>query len=417
MLKKILINITLLSVSVVIGLVLCELFLRYFYPKYEYAAEAVYDRNNVRIWARKANSRHYKKHPDSGEVHPIYHNNLSLRQHRNFKEANLKSGINLAFFGDSSTENLRIRSQYSFTEPLDYLLNLSGQKINVLNFGVDGYGTDQSYIFYQNTKIANYLRHVFYVFDSNDLRNIYENNLFTFDETGGLVKNPHLDTPWWLKLASKLHITYLALDTRQRLLGKTRSMNELRLEERTARTERGRRFHSKRANAIQRSFIEGTENDDLNYSIRIFRLLLKRWKRQVEKNGGRFYIVLLPRATDNIAKAIIPNEINVIDLFEKFKTAVDNYNYEDWRFKKDRHWNEAGNLLAAVQLFRVIEKELHLNPISDTELKGALYTYYDAFPGGWMPGVWIKKVETSVDNLSKIREKYLALEYESNASQ
>ena len=41
-------------------------------------------------------------------------------------------------------------SQNSFNEVLDYLLNRHEERYNVLNFEVDRFGTDQSYLYYRD---------------------------------------------------------------------------------------------------------------------------------------------------------------------------------------------------------------------------------------------------------------------------
>lgn len=97
-----------------------------------------------------------REHPDSGRKHPVIHNNLALRQQRDFSTADLAHGVNIGFFGDSFTENVRMEAPYMFQEVLDYLLNVrldNPVRFNVLNFGGDGYGTDQCYLYYLRRNI------------------------------------------------------------------------------------------------------------------------------------------------------------------------------------------------------------------------------------------------------------------------
>ena len=148
--KKALAKLLLISVSTLFALGTFELGLRLLYPKFQYAAESDYLHDDQRIWSRNPNSIYRRLHPDNDEYHYVYHNNLALRQHRDFSEEDLKTSTNIGFFGDSFTENLRLPGPYSFSEPLDYLLNETGQNFNTLNFGVDGYGTDQSFLSYKH---------------------------------------------------------------------------------------------------------------------------------------------------------------------------------------------------------------------------------------------------------------------------
>ena len=421
--KNFTINLALILISLLLSLLLVEFFLRAFYPKYQYAAESKYNRSATRIWSRQPNTRDLRLHPDNGHRHLVCHNNLALRQHRDFSEADLKSAINIGFFGDSFTENLRLPAQYSFTEPLDYLLNLSQQDFNVLNLGVDGYGTDQAFLYYQELDYATDLDFVFYIFNSNDLRNIYENNLFSIDDSGTLIKNPGVASSWWVKVLSKLHVTYLGLDIWQRVFVPDDD-EILGLEEYFAREDHSTRFHSQRAEVIPTDLIIGKNNEDLKQSIAIFQALLQLWKNSVEENGGKFYIVILPKREEMLAAdLIIGEQYTTINLFELFSNTVDNYSYVNYSFKNDGHWNEASNLLVAVHLYRFLEGEAELVSLPEDKLVEELYTYYSAFPDGWFyysafPDEWVAEVwktssSVAAKDLGSIRRKYLALENQS----
>ena len=178
-------NLGLLLVSCLAGLLLCEASLRLFYPKYAPLAEARARFDTMRIWARIPNDRASHLHPDTGSMHTLHHNNLALRQHRNFSPADL-TAVNVGVFGDSFVENRGIDAPYSLTEPLDYLLNQRGQRFNVLNFGVAGYGTGQSLLHYEHFRYAEDLAYVFYVYYENDLAEIVRTALFDPDEAGRL---------------------------------------------------------------------------------------------------------------------------------------------------------------------------------------------------------------------------------------
>ena len=133
--RKMCVNLGLPLVSCLVGLSRCEVSLRLFYPKYRDLAEAQFHQDARRLWARSPCARSRAHHPDTGLSRPLHYNNLALRQHRNFSEADLASATNVGVFGDSFVENVLMNAPYSFTEPLDYLLNRSGRRFNVLNFG------------------------------------------------------------------------------------------------------------------------------------------------------------------------------------------------------------------------------------------------------------------------------------------
>ena len=417
--RKTIANVALLFISFLSGLVLCELFLRLFYPKYQHVAESHYDYNTMRIWSTIENYRRMTRHPDSGLHHSYYWNNLGMRQHRDFSEIALESANNIGFFGDSFTENVRVSSQYAFNEPLDYLLNLSQKPFNTLNLGVDGYGTGQSFLHYKNFRYAEKLDHVFYVYNSNDLRNIYETNLFYLNEEGELARNEAIQPSWWIRFSSRLHVVYLLLDVGQRLpflVGNFLQNLEKEFVEWRLEMEYDKRVHSPRADGIESDFNEGrVDSEDVANAVVIFQQLIHLWKKSVEENGGKFYIVILPRLDEVRVTTILDEEFDVVNLYECFSDYVKDYQQREWRyqaqrFKRDGHWNEAGNQLAMVCLYRFLEPEVGLPVLSDTALREALFTYYSSFDG-WMPDErWIKQVPVPPHVHEGIRDKYLALE-------
>lgn len=414
--KNLATNALFILVSLAISLAIVEASLRFFYPKYQYAAESSFNRDSARIWTRKANTHYKRKHPDSKQSHAVYHNNIALRQHRDFTEQDIESATNLAFFGDSYTENLRMPAQYSLTEPLDFMLNKNISPFNVLNLGVDGYGTDQSYIYYRNFEYSDNLDYVFYIFCMNDLRNIYENSLFTLDESKKLTQNKVTATPWWISILSRFHTTYLVFDITKKLQSLGMALDWNVIEQHYQKKSQRKRYHDQSADAIQSAFLRDEKNEDLDKAIAIFQSLLRQWSDDVKSHGGKFFVVLLPSEREHKATSLIAKDINVIDLYELFDNSIDNYDYNDWRFKKDDHWNEAGNMLATTYLYRFMEGELDFPTASKNTLEQWLYTYYSSFDG-WMPDEkHLKKTTLSADEKRDIRSKYLDIELKNTDS-
>ena len=370
-------NLLLALASLAAGMCLCEAILRLFHPRYEYAAGPPQrDYYSQRLYPR----------PDTGEPHLVVYNNLGSRQHRDFSEDDLAQGVNLAFFGDSFTENNYLPVQYSFTEVLDFLLNQHPQhpRINVLNFGQNGTGPARQYRLYRSLAVKRRLRHVFYVHcpenDIDDLRDATRHDT----QISGLVGKAF--SPW-LRALSRLHLTYLALDAWQRL-----GFDELA----------PRHFDMSVPDAV--AAMDG---------------LLRMWRQEVEANGGAFHVVLLPtpdgdrwfRETEALASW------DVVDLAECFDERIPNYNYADWRFETDWHWNEAGNMVAAHCLYRLLEGILGLPTRADAELARTRGAYYRAFRDSddwigrrWMPGPpWALPGAPADDRASRILARYLAL--------
>ena len=406
------VNLLLLLVSCAAGLALCELSLRLFYPTYRDLAEAQLHFHARRIWAHTPNSRDRASHPDTRVTHSLHHNNLALRQHRNFSAADLAAATNIGVFGDSFTENRGLPVHYSFTEPLDYLLNQSGTPFNVLNFGVGGYGPGQSLLHYEQFRYAEDLDHVLYVFCINDLWNLYETGLFHLDETGHLERNAAIRSSWWVALIRRLQTTYLVLDVSGRwasfLAAATINHEDLR---------RGydERVKDERWQVVVGPFRPGglTRYDPKN-SLAIFRQLVRHWKHLVERNGSTFSVVLLPNDPPPpfVVALLQAEDVEVIDLHACFGEADPASSERPWkkspyRFKKDPHWNEAGNKLAAVCLYRVLEKRTEIPALSESKLQETLFRYYAAFEGNDPPdGPRRALRETSAE----VQKKYLAFD-------
>lgn len=406
-------SVLLLFTSVLVTLGSVEIGLRVFYPKYEQAAEAQFQPDSLRITTRPPNTRHSARHPDTGRAHQVIYNNYGMRQSRDFEISELNGAINVGIFGDSYVENLSLPSPYSFTEPLDYLLNLGGTRANVLNFGQSGYGTGQSFISYSFSPLVEYLDHVFYVFCVNDIRNIYENDLFNLNPNGSLIRNPALATPWWIKSLSRLHVTYVVQDGINRLFPSKndwRGLNARIVQEKHADNRVRERMKSDEGETIQSHLIDGKDSDNLHNSLAIFTTLLQDWEKLANENGASFTVVLLPQEQGSVIKQILAGRFDILDLRAKFLEDIPGYDYKNWRFENDGHWAEAANSLAVKYLYAHITYLLASTPLSQLDIDHALVDYYSAFDHGWNPEDG--SVSTGVSELEKnqIRFRYIPLE-------
>lgn len=391
--------------SALLGLLVCEGLLRLFHPRYDYAANARREASATRIWARTPNSRYTRLHPDTGRPHPVIHNNLGLRQHRNFPPESLHDAVNVAFFGDSFTENPRLPAPYAFTEPLDYLLNFGSGRFNVLNFGVDGYGPDQAYLAYREFPQRERLSDVLYVFCSNDVRNIRESNLFALADDGSLNLQPARPSTWGVRLLARFHLTYLVIETLDTLTNRSKDRLDL-----PAFVEHERHKQSAEVLRLENDFRENRSSPELTEALRLMEAILRRWQREVEASGGRFHVVILPVETEHFAAAWFKTAgFPVIDLGSGIDALVPAPGRPSLVFKQDGHWNEYGNMLAAMCLRQRIGEQRGLPVAESTYLQNALHAYYSAFEG-WRPAVDAGAPEASPDTKAAIRRKYTALE-------
>ena len=380
-------NLLLALGSLAVGLSLCEAALRAFHPRYEYAAEPP---RRAYHWSGQY------RHPNTGAKHLVAYNNLGLRQHRNFNARDLAEGVNLAFFGDSFTENLRLPAHHSFTEVLDYLLNAplpgvgsgSRPRFNVLNFGRDATGPIEQYAEYRSVALKPHPQHVFYVHMKNDLRNVRE-SLARGDAAYAawtLAGQAEQESGAWIRALSGFHLAYLALDAWRRL------------------------------DVGAHPLLVATPESE---TVAAFESVLRRWRRDVKANGGEFHIVRLPMPGGGrwLERLESPESWNVVDLLRCFKEAIPDFNYSDWRFAKDWHWNEAANMVAAHCLYRRLEDPLDLPKRSDAELARTRHAYYRAFQdrfdgeAGWMPGPpWALPGPPADGEADRIVARYQALD-------
>ena len=401
---------TLLSLAA--ALAACEAALRLFHPRYHDPAEARREPDEQRIWKRPPNSHYRYPHPDTGRLHRVMHNNLGARQHRNFHPEDLKGAVNLAFFGDSFGENLRLPAQYSFHEVLDFALNASAsneadgrpaRRFNVLNFGVEGYGTGQEYIHYRGVREVASLDHVFYLFYGNDVGNVRRNGIHSLDESGRLLERLPPRTPLWARALARAHLTYLAMDGWERL-----------------RREWLERFRSRGKRDAEDSPAPPSKIVTDSDAIRLWRSVVLRWQQEVENSGAGFTVVSLPYMLHmQHALASLPDSVETLSLGDCFRCTVsDPPPRHMLRFENDHHWNEAANMVSAHCLYRFLEKRFGLPPASDEALARERHRYYRAFAeapdwvgGRWMPEPpWALPGATSASGGGGIVEKYLALE-------
>ena len=393
--------------SLAAALAVCEAGLRLFHPRYHHVAEAHRQPEEQRIWKPRSNSHFRRPHPDTGRLHLVMHNNLGARAHRDIDQESLNGAVNVAFFGDSFTENQRLPVQYSFHTVLDFLLNANAghgerpflRRFNVLNFGVDAYGTGQEYLHYRTLPAAvkATLKHVFYVFCSNDLHNLKANRIFSLDDAGRLVERRPAKTPFWLRALARAHLTYAVMDGTARL-----------------RREWRERFPSEDD--------EGRREETIDHaSFRLWRAVVRRWQTEVESAGGNFTVVGLPRDYPMAQRALesLPESVETLSLRHCFRATVsDPPPMHMLKFEKDPHWNEAANMVVAHCLHRFLAKPLGLPPAADEALARQRHVYYRAFAEApawegerWLPEPpWALPGTFSPSAGRAIVEKYLALE-------
>ena len=192
----------------------------------------------------------------------------------------------------------------------------------------------------------------------------------------------------FLRVISRLYLTYFILDARSvlRSLMTGRPHRDYTAEDvlgYQAHALRRKNFRSARAVQIQEKF-QTREWNDVIYYIDMLLAITRTWQDLVEQHGGQFHIVLLPREEENVAEDLFRGTFSVINLYGLFSDMVPGYDYEMIRFREDPHWDETGNMLAAIALYREISPLRGRTPADALTVAARLRTYYSSFDG-WYP--------------------------------
>lgn len=359
--------------SALLAALLCEAALRLFYPKYQDVAAGQLPPDDMRIYAPAPNTRGWRVHPDTHRRHPHHTNNLGLRQHRNFSDADIASATTVAVFGDSFVHMPIMDAPYVFTEPLDYLLNLDdNSNFAVLNFGVSGYDPAQSYFAYRSFPRREDLDYVLFVhYPENDLKGLVVNGLFDLDDSGRLRQREVRGSAWWVPFASKLHLTYLALDVSGRFAPYVTSLTA----ERRAEVWRQRKSYFFGSSG-------GVASEPPTLGPDVFKQLMRRWRMEVEESGGKFFVVPLPTHSINnprVGPLLKEAGVDVVDLSPCYERPSEGGLDPQYYFDNDGHWNERANRLAAACLNDRLRREAGLPTMTETSRDAALAEYYAAF--------------------------------------
>ena len=401
----------LLLFSVLIALVVCEVALRILKPDLGELVNSEKQTDSYRIFANPISGWKLKKDPDAGTEHLAYYNAFGSRQHRDFTVAKPEGTTRIALCGDSYTVNSRMPAPYSFSEPLDYLFNESGNKVEVLNFGTGGYGTDQVYLQYKETTEELDLDVVLYVCCWNDYVDVVGNKLFELGENEQLQYVPRPNPSFVRRIARKFYLTYFVLSA---IRGdRFQHHNEVAREYQRDRDSDVEDAVARKAEIKKAIYKELTSSPDGKLAERLTRALLTDWKRLAEERGQEFYLVLLPRDHEvyTVHRQIAADlGITVLDLHETI--SADAEDLEPLFFKTDLHWNAEGNKYGAVHLFKFLNEQLGWSSPGDEFVSQTLSDYYYSFDPDYVRDSWLIEnySGTPPETREQIRQRYVPLE-------
>ena len=429
---KVIGNSLLVVASLLLTLALFEVSLRIFFPDlYFDAFTATNEVDSTKIWAPPVNTTNYFRHPDTGEKILLERNNLGIRVPYDIFAEKLAGSHSVAFFGDSYTANIRLPSQHTFPEVLRALLDETAGAHEVMNFGVDGYGPGQSFLRYRelDPAIRKNFQDVYFVFYINDLSDIVSDGIASVDTDGQLRLKAGLPFfPSWLRGLTRLHMTYFFVDVYSYFKGLrgavTEALEKAGDETRILAPVAGRvpfatvlmplplmdadrpsspsgagLLHDQPLGNYGRRVVQEedrlgknastataltTGDAGLDSSIDLLNALLLQWQSEVEAIGGVFHVVVIPRPDHHFMLAQFDRRLHILDLSPVFSRMLPGYGYAKIKFHNDDHWDELGNLLAAVALYQDLAIRGSASRLTADEIRSALEKHYK-IKGKWQP--------------------------------
>lgn len=339
-------NLAMVVVSILIPVLCFEIYLRVD-GRYSHIADVPLSEGST-IWTRSPNTVEQGAHPDLPITFDIAFDANGVRQ-----SSKTEAPIAVGYFGDSFTENRRLENAFSINE---YLNQISSNSMH-LNFGVDGFGMEQAAQRWMNLKDTVPTDIVVYVFCANDLRNTYEAEIFAKDaaaegELVNIVGNASLADEV-VRLAGRLHLTYLVMDGYYQLKGMLRDPSTFKssLVQKFVEGDEGHktRFHDDFADSIVQDLLSPNPGADSKAILSHFQNVLALWRKAVEDSGKTFVVAVLPRDVDrNLAEVVFDGGYDQVHLARTdIHPALSDY---DFRFKNNGHWNEVGNLSGALSM-------------------------------------------------------------------
>tara|TARA_S200000501_G_scaffold378830_1_gene444030 strand:- start:5582 stop:6853 length:1272 start_codon:yes stop_codon:yes gene_type:complete len=374
-LLKIFTSLIVIFISIFISLLFIETYL-YFDGRYESQINQKFLPANT-INKRYPNIIEYEKHPDLNIYMPHIYDSYGIKNHSKLELSEIEQVI--GFFGDSFTENRRISDEFSFTNYLNDFLKSQ----NIVNFGVDGFGMDQSFQNYLNFYKKFKFKKIIYVFCENDLKNLYEVNLFKINNKNEL-ENRYIDfnklektlLDYVYTFSTNFRITYLILEAylvyQERWHPSARDSLSEKMLNRIANPSRRdyfSRYLDSNANSMSRDFLSDDPSSLTMEIAKKFLFILGEWKKHAEGEDYEFYVAVLPRDKDRLVfKKILSldkkNNLENLNFFflPKAKESFPSENFSS-RFNYNNHWNELGNLATLRTFIESLELVKEINNI------------------------------------------------------
>jgi len=354
MLKKILINCTLVAVSIVFILICLEMYFRFFrpvnLPVFTYSEYGWKHVPNIKTKYRSA----------AGEFEVINeYNSSGLRSDLEYSYEKPEGIYRILTLGDSFTDAREVSIEDTWARRLETLFNQNKTpKVEVLNAGVAGYGTHQCYAYLVKEGIKFQPDLVIYLFTGAPHRNV--DGLAKFGDKGEIVltemKVPqkhinYLKARAFLKRHSHL-VTYLT-----DILGITTKVKGYLKGDAPTAPQQCKKNRDITAPAVGKYLITGQEDLDrwkLTYAI------IGAMDKFARRNQTRFLLVYISCLDTMPYSELLDNKIMKADLCflkyyrREFNREISYNEILPCFYPKDGHFNVDGNRLAAEIIYEKI---------------------------------------------------------------
>lgn len=321
------------------------------------------------VWTRYPNSEDTDRHPDLQIPIVLMYDGLGARNHSDVDVSKWRNLV--AVFGDSYTENRQVDVRFTFHAIINDILGEN----RVANFGVNGFGLEQSIQRYINLRESVDIETVVYIFCANDIRNTYEVSLFDPGalESEGVFTNTLAQSAsshekarqLFIRIISRLHVTYFILESknaiRHRFLNKQDRDTSLlagKLHDDDTQSEREwrRLFKGGYADDLVQHYLRGSASPDELEIVNKFRLLLQRWAEMVQSDGAKFIVAPVYGDLDRalLQRLIVDTKVESMYLDLPRTQEIEFLRGYDNHFENDDHWNEMGNLAVAYGLLNAV---------------------------------------------------------------
>ena len=271
----------------------------------------------------------------------------------------------IAVIGDSFPEGLQVPFDKTFPKLLEQdLNNLKQTKVEVINFGTGGYGTEQEYIILKDQALKYHPDLVIFVFSMNDIEDNFNTHLVTFEGNSSKTTKMTASIPKRMMLACSAYSDLCSLAQRVILTRKSAASQKS-----ANGFERNMVFKMENSLAFLEAFDETGKLLYSSYNLAKnnavdFVFVIIPSKEQVDNKKLQEFLKTDNLTGDDVEMLKVPhalslfaasNGIETIDLTVPLRKLNKNNNFY---YEIDGHFNEMGHELAAKAIVETISYKI-----------------------------------------------------------